>query len=118
MESLLHCTSNEATIGGDLFKKAVLNIVTYFAERHLCRSFFLIKETPTHMSSCIFCKIFKNVYFEEYMQTTPSDLLDSCFGIKILKKTETARGVLVKEREGRSWEGKSRFTFLFLTIAR
>ena len=35
----------------------------------------LQKETPTHMFSSEYCKIFKNTYFEEHLLTAASDFL-------------------------------------------
>ena len=34
-----------------------------------------IKDTRTQVLSCEYCEIFKNIYFEEYMQTAVSVLL-------------------------------------------
>ena len=65
------------------YKKAVLKSFANFTGEHLYWSLFLItlqvfrpepyqEETPTQVISCEICKIFKNVYFEEYLRTTAS----------------------------------------------
>ena len=33
------------------------------------------KETPTQVSSCEYCKVFKNSYFKEHLQTAASEQL-------------------------------------------
>ena len=68
-------------------KKAVLKDLTIFTRKRLCQSLFLIKlqtfrpatlfkkSAPIRVFFCEYCKIFKNTYFEEYLQT-----LASCSG--------------------------------------
>ena len=59
-----------------LYKKAVLKNFAISTGKHLCWSLFLtkllaygpailLKETPTQLFSCEYCKIFKNPYFKE-----------------------------------------------------
>ena len=60
-----------------LFLKAALKNFAVFTGKHLCWSLFLIKfiyqkESPTQMFFCEYCKIFKNTYFEEHLQTDAS----------------------------------------------
>ena len=43
----------------------------------------LLKETPTQVCSCETCKIFKNIYFEEYVWTT------ACMCERLLLKIST-----------------------------
>ena len=46
-----------------------------FTEKRLCwsKAFnFIKKDTPTQVFSCKYCEIFKNTYFEEYLQTATS----------------------------------------------
>ena len=40
-----------------------------FTGKHLCRSLFFNKETPTQVFSCEICEIFKNTYFVENLRT-------------------------------------------------
>ena len=41
---------------------------------HLISTNFIKKETPAHMFSCEFCKIFKNTFSTEHLQATASGL--------------------------------------------
>ena len=63
-----------------LCKKAVLKNLAIFTGKALCWSPFLIewhawraaillKETPTQVFSCDYCKIFKSTYFQENLRT-------------------------------------------------
>ena len=65
-------------------KKAVPKHFANFAEKHLCWSPFLVKvqvvrpatllKRPQHRCFPVkFCEIFKNLYFEEYLQATASE---------------------------------------------
>ena len=64
-------------------KKVVLKNFVTFTVKHLCWSLFLkklldwrpkilLKETPTQVLFCEYCKIFKNTYFEKHLRTTAS----------------------------------------------
>ena len=35
-----------------------------------------LKETPTQVFYCEYCEIFKNAYFEKYLQTAASDTIE------------------------------------------
>ena len=61
------------------FKIGVLKNFAIFTGKHLCWSLFnkvagweacnfFEKETPTHVSSCEYCKVFKNSFFTEHLQ--------------------------------------------------
>ena len=64
--------------------KAVLkNLAIFTTRKHLWWSVFLImlqtsrpatllKKTPAQVFSCEYCKIFKNIYFEDHLQTAAS----------------------------------------------
>ena len=65
-------------------KKGVSKNFAKFTGKYLCRSVsfnefaggacnFIKKENPTQVFSCEFCKVFKNSYFVEYLQTAASD---------------------------------------------
>ena len=41
------------------------------------RPAYSLKETPTQVFSCEYCKIFKNTYFEENLRATASAILAS-----------------------------------------
>ena len=67
-------------------KKGALKNFAVLTEKHLCWSLFLIKlqawrhatllnETPTQVFSWEYCEIFKNIYFEEHLQTAAPDIL-------------------------------------------
>ena len=70
---------------GVFYKKAVLKNFGKFARKHLCRSLFsknlhtfrsatLLRETPTQLLYCKYCKIFKKTYFEEHQQTAAFEI--------------------------------------------
>ena len=42
-----------------------------FYEPQICN--FIKNETPVHVFSCQFCKIFKNTYFVEHLRTAVSE---------------------------------------------
>ena len=65
-------------------KKVVLKNFADFTGKHPFSSFFLIKlqawrpatllkKTPAQIFSCEICRIFKNTYFQEHLQTAASD---------------------------------------------
>ena len=73
----------------------VLKIFAKFTGKHLSLSLFLIKlqtlisatlfkETPTQMFFNEICKIFKNIYFEEYLQTTCTYFRIAVFKCKVI----------------------------------
>ena len=57
-------------------KKGVLKDFVKFIQKHLCRSFFLIKlqaikkEMGAHVLFYEFCDIFKSTFFTEHLRTT------------------------------------------------
>ena len=55
-------------------KRAVLKNFAIFTGKHLCRSRFFQKETPTLVFFCEYCEIFKNNYFEKHLRTTVSEV--------------------------------------------
>ena len=66
-------------------RKGVLRNFAKFTEKHLWQSLFLnkigglrpatlLKETPTHVFYCKFCKISKNTFFTGHLQTTAPEL--------------------------------------------
>ena len=61
-------------------KEDVLKNFAIFTGKHLCFGVFfnilqawrpatLLKETPTQVLSCEYCKLFKSTYFEEHLRT-------------------------------------------------
>ena len=44
---------------------------------------FVKKKTSTPMFSCEYCKIFKNIYYEEHLHTAASEVTlgSDCFGL-------------------------------------
>ena len=66
----------------EVFYKVVFKIFAMFTRKHLCwnlpviklQAFRpLLKETQTQVSPCEYCKIFKNTYFVEALQTVASE---------------------------------------------
>ena len=60
-------------------KKAVFKSFAIFTVKDQCRSLFLIKETPTQVFSRECCKVFKNKYFEEHLQTAAENSIQAEF---------------------------------------
>ena len=72
------------------YKKAIFKIPAIFIGKHLCWSLSLIKsqtfrpasllkETPTQVFSCEYCKIFKNTCFEQHLRmAAPAQSLSAC----------------------------------------
>ena len=70
-ESKMFC---EISTGSVLWKKLLLKLSQYSQEKLLLQSLAsrpatLLKKTPTQVFSCEYCKIFKNIYFEEHLPT-------------------------------------------------
>ena len=59
-------------------EKGIFKNLKKFTEYRQCRSLFLrqsqlyLKEAPTKVGFCEFCKIFKSTYFAEYLRTASS----------------------------------------------
>ena len=54
-------------------KKAVLKNFSILIGKHRFSSRQLYyKETPTHVLSCKYCEVFKNIYFKEHLRTAAS----------------------------------------------
>ena len=59
--------------------KMVLKYFGKFTGKDLCRRLFfdmtaaLLKQAPTQVLYCAFCKIFKNTYFQEHLWEAASD---------------------------------------------
>ena len=64
---------SEAAIRGVLWKKLFLKILQYSKES--CRPATLLKTDSNADVFSEYCKIFKNIYFEEHLLTTASDFL-------------------------------------------
>ena len=71
-----------------LCKKTVFKNVAIFKGKHLFWSLFLInlqdfraatllKKTPAQSFYCDYCEIFKTIYFEDYMRTAASLILQN-----------------------------------------
>ena len=66
------------------YKKSVLKNFAKFTRKHLCQSLFFNKvaglrpkrETLAQVFSCEFSEIFKNTFFTEHHQATPSASTD------------------------------------------
>ena len=50
---------------------------------------FYSKETPAQAFFCEICKVFKNTYFEEYLQTTASENTDNANVSESIKTSRT-----------------------------
>ena len=81
----------EIATGGVLWKKRVLKNQPNYAGKNLCWSLLLIK-SPTQVFSCEICEIFKNIYFEEHLQTNASATWKEYWGV-IGLKTESYEGI-------------------------
>ena len=66
-----------------LCKKAALKSFIIFTGKQLCWNLFREKETPTQVTSCEYCEIYKDTYFEEHLPRAAS-----VYGTKILISIE------------------------------
>ena len=65
----------EVAIGEVFFKKSVLNNFANFTQKNTCVGISLLKRDSSTGAFLRICKIFKNAYFEEHLQTTGSAFL-------------------------------------------
>ena len=82
----------EATARGVLQKKLFLEISQYLLE-NTCVGVSFYKVAGPQVSSCEYCKIFKNTYFEDLL-TTATEMIEVKFDLRTSSRRRTTSNLL------------------------